>query len=109
MMAIDSKLSTTTLFGSSSYSVSLGKRKHSIYFSSRLKIPDNVWRLKGLDIPFANNVTYLGVTFDRRMSWRQSYPKYCIQGLVHLRKDLFTIQKWAFKYKYWTYALQRSD
>jgi hypothetical protein len=41
-----------------------------IYFSGSLKrVPDGVLQLNGRDIPFANNVTYLGVTFDR-MTWR---------------------------------------
>jgi hypothetical protein len=35
------------------------------------RVPDNELQLNGGDIPFLNNVTYLGVTFDRRMTWRQ--------------------------------------
>jgi hypothetical protein len=34
-------------------------KSHAIYFSRRRRVPDDV-----------NNVTYLGVTFDRRMTWR---------------------------------------
>jgi hypothetical protein len=33
-------------------------------------VPDDAPQLNGRDIPFVNNVTYLGVTFDRRMAWR---------------------------------------
>lgn len=40
------------------------------YFSRRLTVPDDVLQLKGRDIPFVNNVTYLGVIFDTRMTWR---------------------------------------
>jgi hypothetical protein len=40
-----------------------------IYFSRSLGVPDEVLQLKGRDIPFVNNVTYLGVTLDR-MTWR---------------------------------------
>jgi hypothetical protein len=42
----------------------------AICFSRRLTVPDDVLELNGRDIPFVNNVTYLGVTFDRRMTWR---------------------------------------
>jgi hypothetical protein len=34
-----------------------------------LKVPDVVLQLNGRDIPFVNNVTYLAVAFDRRMTW----------------------------------------
>jgi hypothetical protein len=33
----------------------------------------------------------------------------CSQVLGHVRKDLFSIQKWTFKYRYKTYDLQSSD
>jgi hypothetical protein len=36
----------------------------------RSRAPDDVLQLNGQDIPFVNNVTYLGVTFDRRMTCR---------------------------------------
>jgi hypothetical protein len=35
-----------------------------------LRVPDNVLKLNGRDIPFVNDVTCLSVTFDRRMAWR---------------------------------------
>jgi hypothetical protein len=45
-------------------------KTHAIYFSRRLSVPDDVLQLNGRDIPFVNNVKYLGVNFDRRMTWR---------------------------------------
>jgi hypothetical protein len=35
-----------------------------------LRGPDDVLQLKGRHIPLSNNVTYLGVIFNRRMTWR---------------------------------------
>jgi hypothetical protein len=37
-------------------------KTQAIYFSGRFTAPE--------DIPFVNNVRYLGVTFDRRITWR---------------------------------------
>jgi hypothetical protein len=42
-------------------------KSQAIYFSRRFRVPDNV-QLNGRDIPLANKVTYLGVTFNR-MTW----------------------------------------
>jgi hypothetical protein len=48
--------------------IKINERKtQAIYFSRRLK-SDNVLQLKGRNIPFANNVMCLDVTFDRRMT-----------------------------------------
>jgi hypothetical protein len=44
-------------------------KTQAIYFSRRPRVPEDVLKLNGRDIPFANNVTYLGVTFDRWMTW----------------------------------------
>jgi hypothetical protein len=35
-----------------------------------LRVPEDILQLNGQDIPFVNNVTYRGVAFDRRMTWR---------------------------------------
>jgi hypothetical protein len=40
-----------------------------------------VLRLNGRDIPFINNVTYLGVTFDRRKPWRLHIEKTVAKAL----------------------------
>jgi hypothetical protein len=51
------------------WNININVRKtRAIYFSRRLRVPDDVLQLNGRDIPFVNNVTYLGVTFDRRKS-----------------------------------------
>jgi hypothetical protein len=36
-----------------------------------LRFPGNIPKLNGRDTPFINNVTYLGVTFERRVTRRQ--------------------------------------
>jgi hypothetical protein len=41
-----------------------------IYVSRRLRVSEEVLQLNGRDIPIVNNVTYLGVIFDRRITWR---------------------------------------
>jgi hypothetical protein len=40
-----------------------------------------VLQLNGRDIPFVNNVTYLGVTFDRRKSWRHHFERTVAKAL----------------------------
>jgi hypothetical protein len=45
-------------------------KTQAIYFSKRRRVLEDVHQLNGRDIPFVNNVTYLGVTFDRMMTWR---------------------------------------
>jgi hypothetical protein len=45
-----------------------GKLRRSFYPEDLGSL--NVLQLNGWGIPFVNNVIYLGVTFDRRMTWR---------------------------------------
>jgi hypothetical protein len=59
-----------------------------------LRVPEDVLQLNRLDVPFVNNVTYLSVTFDRRMTW----------GL-HIER---TVAK-ALRTYIRTYPLLRSD
>jgi hypothetical protein len=57
-----------------------GKCK-TINFSRRIRFPDDVLQLNGRDIPFVNNVTYLGVTFDRRMTLRRHMERTATKAL----------------------------
>jgi hypothetical protein len=41
-----------------------------IYFSTRIRVPENVLQLNGRDLTFVKNVKYLDVIFDRRMTRR---------------------------------------
>jgi hypothetical protein len=41
-----------------------------IYFSHRLRPPEPHPTLNGRNIPFVNHVKYLGVIFDKRITWR---------------------------------------
>jgi hypothetical protein len=41
-----------------------------IYFTHRNRPPDSLLTLNGRNIPFVNSAKYLGVIFDKRMTWR---------------------------------------
>jgi hypothetical protein len=43
-------------------------KTQAIYFSQQRRPPDST--LNGRNIPFVNSVKYLGVIFDKRMTWR---------------------------------------
>jgi hypothetical protein len=45
-------------------------KTRAIYFAHRNRLPDSLLTLNGRNIPFVNSVKYLGVIFDRRMTWR---------------------------------------
>jgi hypothetical protein len=45
-------------------------KTQAIYFSRRRRNPENQLQLNGRNIPFVNSAKYLGVIFDRRMTWR---------------------------------------
>jgi hypothetical protein len=54
-----------------SWNIKINEGKtQAIYFSRRLRFPEDVLQINGRDIPFVDNITYLGITFDRRMTWR---------------------------------------
>jgi hypothetical protein len=41
-----------------------------LLFTRRNRPPDSLLKLNGRNIPFVNSVKYLGVLFDKRMTWR---------------------------------------
>jgi hypothetical protein len=45
-------------------------KSQAVYFSYRLRPPEGHLTLKGRNIPFVNHVKYLGVIFDKRITWR---------------------------------------
>jgi hypothetical protein len=45
-------------------------KTRAIYFSRRRGPPDSLLTLNGRNIPLVNNIKYLGVIFDKRMTWR---------------------------------------
>jgi hypothetical protein len=45
-------------------------KTRAIYFTRRNRPPDSLLTLNGRNIPFVNSVKYLGVLFDKRMTWR---------------------------------------
>jgi hypothetical protein len=45
-------------------------KTQAIYFSHRIIPPESLLTINGQNIPFVNNVKYLGVIFDRKITWR---------------------------------------
>jgi hypothetical protein len=45
-------------------------KTQGIYFSCRHRPPESHLTLNGQNIPYVNNAKYLGVNFDRRVTWR---------------------------------------
>jgi hypothetical protein len=45
-------------------------KTRAIYFTHRIRAPISVLKLNGRNIRFVNSVKYLGVLFDKRMTWR---------------------------------------
>jgi hypothetical protein len=45
-------------------------KTRAIYFTCQNRPPDSLLTLNGWNIPFVNSVKYLGVLFDKRMTWR---------------------------------------
>jgi hypothetical protein len=55
--------------GSWNIKINEGKTQ-AIYFSRTIRSTDDVLQLNARDIPFVNNETYLGVSFDGLTTWR---------------------------------------
>jgi hypothetical protein len=51
-------------------------KTRAIYFTRRNRPPDSLLKLNGRNIPFVNSVKYLGVLFDKRMTWRLHIQTY---------------------------------
>jgi hypothetical protein len=50
-------------------------KTQAIYFSHQRRPPYSLLTLNGRNIPFVNSVKYLGVTFDKRLTWRLHIEK----------------------------------
>jgi hypothetical protein len=46
------------------------EKTQAIYFTHRSRPPDSLLMLNGQNISFVNSVKFLGVIFDKRMTWR---------------------------------------
>jgi hypothetical protein len=46
------------------------EKTQAIYFSHRIRPSESLLTINGQNIPFVNNVKYLGVIFDRKITWR---------------------------------------
>jgi hypothetical protein len=44
-------------------------KMQAIYFSHRIRPPESLLTINGQNIPFVNNVKFLGVIFDRKITW----------------------------------------
>jgi hypothetical protein len=65
-----------------------------IYFSRRFRFPKEVLQLNRQDINFLNtrNITYLGVTFTRRMTWRH-YKQRTVAKDLHTYIRTYSLSK----------------
>jgi hypothetical protein len=50
-------------------------KTQAIYFTHQNRLPASLLMLNGRNIPFVNNVKYLGVIFDKRTTWRLHIEK----------------------------------
>jgi hypothetical protein len=69
-------------------------KMQAIYFSHKIRPPESLLTINGQNIPFVNNVKYLGVIFGRKITW----------GL-HIK----TIETKAFRAFIRTYSLFKSE
>jgi hypothetical protein len=46
-------------------------KTQAIYFSHRIRPPESLLTLNGRNIPFVNDVKYLGIIFDTKITWRK--------------------------------------
>jgi hypothetical protein len=77
------------------WNIKINKNKtQAIYFSHRIRPPESLLALNGWNIPFVNNVKYLGVIFDRKITWT-----------LHIKM----IETMAFRALIWTYSLFKSE
>jgi hypothetical protein len=58
----------------------------AIYFSHSNRPVESQLTLKGQNIPFVNNIIYLGVNFDRKIAWRVHIEKNIYQYLLTIQK-----------------------
>jgi hypothetical protein len=61
----------STVEWSRSWNIKINEDKtQAIYLSHRIRPPESLLTLNGRNIPFVNNVKYLGVIFNRKITWR---------------------------------------
>jgi hypothetical protein len=69
---------------------------HAFCFFRTVGIPDDILQLNGRNIPFVSSITYLGVTFDRRVTWRHHGERTVAKALRTYVKDLLSTEKGRF-------------
>jgi hypothetical protein len=57
------------------------RKIHAFYFCRRLRVPEEVLHPNGRDMPYVNNVTCPGDTFDRRMTWKHRIERIVAKAL----------------------------
>jgi hypothetical protein len=63
--------STQWFSGSSAGTLkSIKTRRRQIYFSHRIRPPESLLTINGQNIHFVNIVNYLGIIFDRKITWK---------------------------------------
>jgi hypothetical protein len=85
------------------------RKSQTICFSRRRSFPDDILHSNRRDIPFINNVSYLVVTFDRRIAWRHHNERTIAKALRTYVRTYSLFRSLRFKYKRYTYTFQISD
>jgi hypothetical protein len=66
--------------------ISMKGKTRAIYFSRRVRVPEDALQPNGRDIPVVNNATYLGITFDRTTTWIHHIERTVARALLtHVR------------------------
>jgi hypothetical protein len=73
------------------------RETQAIYFSKSLGVRDDALQLNGLDVPHVNDVTYeyLGVTVDKRMTWRRHIERTVVKALRTYVRTYSLFKSWC--------------
>jgi hypothetical protein len=67
-------------------------KTRAVYFSTRLRRGEACLTLKGQIIEFVNNVQYLGVILDKRMTWK-AYIDWSVTNALQTLGQIYTLSK----------------
>jgi hypothetical protein len=59
-----------------------------------LRVPDAILPLNGRDIPFLNNITYLGITVDMMMAWRHHIERTVAKAFTTYIRT-YSLSRWG--------------
>jgi hypothetical protein len=73
------------------------RKIQAFYFSRRLRVLEEVLQPNGRDISFVNNVTYLGASFDRRMTWKHHIERTVAKALTTYVRTYSLFKSWRLR------------